>query len=52
MIALGIGAANDSGWLAVTGGIVAGVGLVAYNVVRHRTLDKEFYARTDELMKK
>jgi hypothetical protein len=48
LIALGIGAANDTGWVAVTGGIVAGVGLVAYELVRHTKIDYEFFRRTDK----
>ena len=51
-VALGIGAATDSGVLAIIGGIVAGLGFVIYDVIRHATLDKEFFGRTDELMKK
>ncbi len=48
-IALGIGAATDTGWLAIVGGIVAGLGFVAYDGVRHSILDKEFFRRTDKL---
>lgn len=48
-IALGIGAASDTGWLAIVGGIVAGLGFVAYDGVRHTVLDKEFFRRTDKL---
>lgn len=51
-IALGIGAATDSGVTAIIGGIVAGLGFIAYEAIRHSTLDKEFFGRTDELMKK
>ncbi|MEX0782533.1 MAG: hypothetical protein WD557_07785 [Dehalococcoidia bacterium] len=47
-IALGIGAANDTGWLAVTGGIVAGVGIIAAGVLHHRTVDYELFRRTDK----
>lgn len=50
-IALGIGAAMDTGWLAIVGGIVAGVGFVVYDAARHTTLDKEFYGRLDKLDK-
>ncbi|MGH2626063.1 MAG: hypothetical protein ACRDHY_05375 [Anaerolineales bacterium] len=46
-VALGIGAANDTGWLAVTGGIVAGVGIVAAGVLHHRSVDYELFRRTD-----
>ena len=47
-VALGIGAANDTGWLAVTGGIVAGLGIVAAGVLHHRTVDYELFRRTDK----
>jgi hypothetical protein len=47
-IALGIGAANDTGWLAVTGGIVAGIGIVAAGVLHHMTVDYELFRRTDK----
>jgi hypothetical protein len=47
-VALGIGAANDTGWLAVTGGIVVGVGLVGYELLRHTRIDYELFRRTDK----
>ncbi len=47
-VALGIGAANDTGWLAVVGGIVAGVGLVGYELLRHTRIDYELFRRTDK----
>ena len=47
-IALGIGAANDTGWLAITGGIVAGVGIVAAGVLHHQQIDYELFRRTDK----
>jgi hypothetical protein len=52
MVIVGIGAANGTGWLAVVGGIVAAAGLIGADVLRHSMIDKEFYRRTDELMKK
>ena len=52
LIALGIGAANDTGWLAVVGGIAGGLGVVVYSALQHGTIDKEFFARTDPLVKK
>ena len=52
MILMGIGAANGTGWLAVVGGIVGGVGLLAYDYLHHSTLDAEFFKRTDDLMGK
>jgi hypothetical protein len=47
-VALGIGAANDTGWLAITGGIVAGVGIVAAGVLHHQQIDYELFRRTDK----
>lgn len=52
LVAIGIGAAADLDWLAVVGGIVGGLGLVAYGVVHHYVLDREFFARTDRLVEK
>jgi len=46
---LGFGAANDTGWLAIAGGIIAGLGIVIYDVVRHATIDWGMYARLDRL---
>ena len=48
-ISLGIGAANGTGWLAVTGGIVAFAGLVATAVLNHTKVEYEFYSRLDKL---
>jgi hypothetical protein len=48
-ISLGIGAANDTGWLAITGGIVAFVGLAAASVLNHTKVEWEFYSRLDKL---
>ena len=49
VIALGIGAANDTGWLAITGGIVAGVGFFAYDVLRHTKVDYDIFSRLESL---
>ena len=52
-VLLGIGAAGDDmGWLAVAGGIVLAVGLVALMVINHGTIEKGIYGRIDELEKK
>jgi hypothetical protein len=52
-VLLGIGAAGDDmGWLAVTGGIVLAVGLVALMVINHGTIEKGMYGRLDEIEKK
>lgn len=52
-ILLGIGAASDDmGWLAVAGGIVLAVGLMALMVINHGTVEKGMYGRLDEIEKK
>lgn len=51
-IALGIGAANDTGWLAIVGGIVLGVGIIALSVLEHMAIDYDVYARLEKLEKK
>jgi hypothetical protein len=49
-ILLGIGAAGDDmGWLAVTGGIVLAIGMVALMVINHGTVEKGMYGRLDKL---
>jgi hypothetical protein len=48
-VMLGFGAANDTGWLAIAGGIVAGLGLIVYETVRHTRVDWSIYARLDRL---
>ena len=45
-VLLGIGAAADTGWLAILGGIVAGVGFVGYELLRHTQIDYELFRRT------
>ncbi len=52
MVALGIGAAGDTGWLALVGGIVAGVGFVASSVLHHIKVEYEVFKRLDELEKR
>jgi hypothetical protein len=51
-IVLGIGAANDTGWLAVVGGIVLGVGVLATLVLNHMTVEYDMYARLEALEKR
>ena len=51
-IALGIGAANDTGWLAIVGGVVLGVGIIALSVLEHMKIDYDIYARLEKLEKK
>lgn len=52
VVMLGFGAANDAGWLAIAGGIVAGLGILVYDVVRHARIDWGIYARLDRLDEK
>ena len=51
-VLLGIGAANDSGALAIIGGIVLAVGLLAASVLAHAGVDYGIYGRIEELEKK
>lgn len=51
-VMLGIGAASDTGWLAITGGIVLAVGVIAAGVVYHAVVDYEIYARLESLEQK
>jgi hypothetical protein len=46
-VLLGIGAANDTGWLAVAGGIVAAAGILVQNVLHHVTIDWAVFKRLD-----
>ena len=49
-VALGIGAAGDDlGWLAIVGGIVLGVGVLAAGLLEHVTVDYDMYGRIDKL---
>jgi hypothetical protein len=50
-VLLAIGAANDSGALAITGGIVLAVGLLATLLLNHTAVEYEFYRRLDDLEK-
>lgn len=47
-IMLGIGAANDTGWLAVAGGIVGAAGLLGWELLRHMRIDYGIFRRLDE----
>jgi hypothetical protein len=51
-ILLGIGAANDSGGLAVAGGIVAAVGIIGGALLEHMKIDYDIYGRLEKLEKK
>jgi len=50
-ILLGIGAAADSGWLAVVGGIVLAVGFIATPIMNHMMVEYDIYARLEKLEK-
>ncbi len=51
-IILAIGAANDTGALAITGGIVLAVGLLATLLIQHMSVEWDIYRRLEELEKK
>ena len=48
-ILLAIGAANDSGALAIVGGIVLAIGLTATVLLDHLTIDYGIFKRLDDL---
>ncbi len=48
-ILLAIGAANDTGWLAIVGGIVLAVGLVATLLLQHIGVEYGIYRRLDDI---
>lgn len=50
-VLLAIGAAGDTGWLSIVGGIVLAVGLFAIPFINHGTVEKGMYGRLDELEK-
>lgn len=52
VVMLGFGAANDTGWLAIAGGIVGGVGIVAAFVMNHMLVEYAIYRRLEDLEKK
>ncbi len=47
-VLLGIGAANDNDGLAIGGGIVLGVGLLAGSILHHMVMDWEMFRRTEK----
>jgi hypothetical protein len=51
VLGVGIGAANDTGWLALGGGIVGAVGIVAYMLAQHLNIDYDVYRRLERLEK-
>ena len=50
-ILLGIGAANDTGALAIAGGIVLAVGLMATLMLSHMTIEYGIFKRLDDIEK-
>ena len=50
-ILLAVGAANDTGALAIAGGIVLAVGLVAMQILNHVTVDYGIFKRLDDIEK-
>ncbi len=48
-ILLAIGAANDTGWLAIVGGIVLAVGLMATLLLQHMGVEYGIFSRLDEM---
>jgi hypothetical protein len=48
LILLGIGSASDTGWLAVVGGVIGGVGFIGYELLRHTQIDYELFRRTSD----
>jgi hypothetical protein len=51
-IVLAIGAAGDTGWLTITGGVVLAVGLIAMMASNHIVVAWDVYARLEALEKK
>jgi hypothetical protein len=52
IIALGIGAANGTGWLCIVGGLVGGLGFIANDLLNHLKIDYNVFGRLEELEKK
>ena len=50
-ILLAVGAANDSGVLAIIGGIVLAVALVAMLAIHHMAVEYDIYGRLEKLEK-
>ena len=51
-IMLGIGAAGDTDWVPIAGGIILGVAIMGAGIARHRGIDYGMYARLETLEKK
>lgn len=50
-IVLAVGAANDSGLVAIIGGVVLAVGLLATSVLAHMGIEYDIYDRLNKLEK-
>ncbi|MCH8950279.1 MAG: hypothetical protein IIB87_07880 [Chloroflexi bacterium] len=50
-VLLGIGAANDTDWMAIAGGIVLAVGVFATPILAHSNIDYDIYNRLNKLEK-
>ncbi len=48
-IVLAIGAAGDTDWLTIVGGVVLGLGIFVTGLIRHRSIDYEVYGRLEQL---
>jgi hypothetical protein len=51
-IVLAIGAANDTGWLTITGGVILAVGIIALSVLNHMLVEYDIFGRLEKLEKK
>jgi hypothetical protein len=51
-VMLGFGAAGDNDAIAIVGGIVAGVGILAASVLEHMNVDYNVFDRLEKLEKK
>ena len=50
-IVLAVGAANDSGLVAIIGGVVLAVGLLATSILAHMGIEYDIYERLNKLEK-
>jgi len=48
-VVLMIGAAGDTDWLTIVGGIVLAVGIIGAGLLHHTTVDYEMYGRLEKL---
>ena len=46
-----VGAAGDTDWLTITGGVILALGVMAAGVARHRGIDYGVFSRLDKLEK-